>query len=60
MQGKNVLLNGGEAVEEFARRSCECPGCPIPGGAQGQVGWNFEQSGFVENMSANGRDVGTK
>lgn len=33
-------------------RSC---GCPLPEGAQGQVGCGSEQSGLVEKVSARGR-----
>ena len=33
-----LYWEGGEAVAQAAQRSCECP---IPGGAQGQVGWTL-------------------
>ena len=37
-------LEGGEVLEQVAWRSY---GCPICGGAQGQVGWGFGQPGLV-------------
>lgn len=33
--GRNSLLEGGEALEQFAQGSC---GCPAPGSVQGQAG----------------------
>jgi len=35
---------GGEALAQAAQRSC---GYPLPGRAQGQVGWSSEQPGLV-------------
>ena len=40
-----------------AQRSC---GCPLPGIAQGQVGWSSEQPGLVEDVPAHGRGIGTR
>jgi len=34
--------------------------CPLPGSAQGQVGWSSEQPGLVEDVPAHGRGVGTR
>ena len=35
--GKEIIYSeGGEALKHVAQRRC---GCPIPGGVQGQVGW---------------------
>ena len=42
---------GGEALAHVAQRSC---GCPLPGSAQGQVGWSSEQPGLVEDVPADG------
>jgi len=33
-----MRVEGGEAQEQVARRSC---GCPLPGSVQGQVGWSL-------------------
>ncbi|RMC16308.1 hypothetical protein DUI87_08524 [Hirundo rustica rustica] len=44
--GKCVIYcEGGETLEQVAQRNC---GFPIPGSAQGQVGWGFEQPGLVK------------
>ena len=48
---------GGEALEQIARRGC---GCPLPGSVQGQAGWGFEQPDLVEGVPAHGRGVGTR
>jgi len=32
----------------------------LPGSAQGQAGWGFEQPGLVEGVPACGREVGTR
>ena len=45
---------GGEALAQVAQRNC---GCPLPGSAQGQVGWAFEQPGLVEGVPAHGRGL---
>lgn len=37
---KKLHDEGGEALEQLALRSCECP---IPERAQGQAGWDFGQ-----------------
>ena len=34
-------------LKQAAQRSC---GCPIPGSAQGQLGWGLEQPGLVEGV----------
>jgi len=34
--------------------------CPLPGSAQGQVGWSSEQPGLGEDVPAHGRGVGTR
>ena len=47
---------GGETLAQAALRSCVCP---LPGRAQGQVGWSSEQPGLVEGVPAHGRGVGT-
>ena len=44
----------GRTLEQVAQRSC---GCPIPGGAQGQVGWGFEQPDLVKDVPAHGRGL---
>ena len=36
-------------IHSFAQRSC---GCPIPGDAQGQVGWGPGQSELLEARSS--------
>ena len=46
---------GGEALEQVAQRSCECP---IIASVQGQVGWDFEQPDPVKAVPAHGRVVG--
>ena len=35
---KIIYCEGGEALEQVAQRSCECP---LPGSVQGQAGWGF-------------------
>ena len=45
-------MEGGEALEQVAQGSC---GGPIPGSAQGQVGWGFGQPGLVGGIPAHGR-----
>lgn len=45
-------LQGGETVGQAAQRSCRCP---IPGRAQGQVGWHSEQPALAEGVLAHGR-----
>jgi len=47
----------GEALAQAAQRSC---GSPLPGSAQGQVGWSSEQPDLVEDVPADGRGVGTR
>jgi len=42
------------------RHSCpEKLWCPIPGGAQGQVGWDSEKPALVGSSPAHGRGIGT-
>ena len=48
---------GGEALAQAAQRSC---GCPLPGSAQGQAGWNSEHPGLVGDVPADGRGLGTR
>ena len=48
---------GGETLAQVAQRSS---GCPLPGSAQGQVGWSSELPGLVEAVPADGRGVGTR
>ena len=48
---------GAEALAQVAQRSC---GCPLPGTAQGQVGWSSEHPGLVEGVPADGRGGGTR
>ncbi|PKU34435.1 dna replication licensing factor mcm4 [Limosa lapponica baueri] len=50
-------LNGGEKLEQVARRNC---GGPIPGSVQGQAGWGFEQPDLVGGVPAHGRGIGTR
>jgi len=52
-----VYSEGGEALAQVAQRSC---GCPLLSSVQGQVGWSFEQPGLVEDVPAQGREVGTR
>jgi len=46
-----------ETLEQPAQRSC---GCSLPGSAEGQVEWGFEQPGLVEGVPAHGRGVATR
>jgi len=41
----------GEVLEQAAQRDC---GCAIPGGAQGQVGWDPGQPGLVLDLEVGG------
>jgi len=54
---KFFTMERSEAPEQLAQRSC---GCPLPGRAEGQVGWGFEQPGLVEGVPAHGSAVGTR
>jgi len=50
---KEILYSeGGEALPQVAQRS---RGCPLPGSAQVQAGWGFEQPGLVESVPVHGR-----
>jgi len=52
-QKKEVLhLEGSKTLKEVAQKSS---GCLLPGSAQGQVGWDFDQDGPVEGVPAHGR-----
>ena len=42
-------------LEQAAQRGC---GCPIPGGVQGQVGWDPGQPGLVLNVEVGGPACG--
>ena len=46
-----------ETKPATSQRSC---GCPLPGSAQGQVGWSSEHPGQAEDVPAHGRGVGTR
>jgi len=46
-----------EALAQVAQGSC---GCSLHGSVQGQAGWNFEQTGLVEDVPAHGRGLGTR
>ena len=48
---------GGETLEQVAQRGC---GCPLPGSIQGQAGWDFEQPGLVQDVTAFKRVFGTR
>ena len=54
---KFFTMRVGETLEQVAQRSC---GWPLPGSVQGQVGRGFEQPGLVEDVSGDGRRVGTR
>jgi len=41
---EKFFAESGEALARSAQRGC---GCPIPGGAQGQAGWDPGQSDLV-------------
>ena len=51
------MLHIRHCMSHIAQRSC---GCPLPGSAQGQVGWSSEQPGLVGDVPAHGRGVGTR
>lgn len=51
-----IYCKGGEALAQIALRSY---GHPIPGSAQDQVGWGFQQRGLAEDVPAHGRGTGT-
>ena len=48
---------GGEALEQFAQRSC---GYPVSVSVQGQAGWGFEQPDLEGSVPAFSREVGTR
>ncbi|KAK4826809.1 LOW QUALITY PROTEIN: hypothetical protein QYF61_011617 [Mycteria americana] len=52
---KLFSFESGEALDQVAQRSCECP---IIGSVQGQVGWSFEQPDLVGDVPAHGSNVG--
>ena len=49
-----LYCEGGGAPAQVAQRICACR---LPGSAQGQVGWGFEQLGVVEGVPAHSRGV---
>jgi len=51
MFGRYHYSEHGEALVHAAQRNC---GCPIPGGAPGQVGWGPGQPELVGGSSAGG------
>ena len=55
MSGDIFHWEGDEALAQAAQRSC---GCPIPGGAQGQVGWSPGQPGLVPDLEVGGSACG--
>jgi len=54
---QNKFFEGGETLAQVAQTSC---GCPLSGSVQGQVGWDSEQPGLVEDVPAHGRGVGMR
>jgi len=46
VRGK-LFTESGEVLEQAAQRVC---GCPLSGGAQGQVGWGPGQPGLVPDL----------
>jgi len=54
---KEGRLGGQWGAGKDAHRSC---GCPIPGGAQGQVGWGPGQPELVRGSPAHGKGFGTR
>ena len=42
-------------MEQVTQRSC---GCPLPGSVQDQLGQGFEQPDLVEDVPAQGKEVG--
>ena len=55
--GKDFQSEVGETLEQVAQRVC---GCPIPGGIQGQFGWDPGQSDLVAGNPAYSKGVGTR
>ena len=53
-QEEILHLEGGEALEHVAQRSC---GCPIPGGVQDQVGRGPGKPDLVGGIPAHGRGL---
>ena len=51
-----LYLEGGEALEQIAQRSC---GCPITGDVQSQIGWGLEQPSLVRGDPIRCRRIGT-
>ena len=54
-KGEIFYDEGGDALEQVAQRSC---GCPIIGSVQSLVGQRFEQPDLVQDVPAQGREVG--
>ena len=55
MSGEALYQESGEALAQAAQGGC---GCPIPGGFQGQVGWNPGQPGLVPDLKVGGPTCG--
>ena len=60
MSTEVLYRESGEVLAQAAQRVC---GCSVPGGVQGQVGWDPGHPGLVPDLevggSACGRGVGT-
>jgi len=52
-----TYYEGGETLDWDTQRGC---GCPLPGGIQGQAGWDFEQPDLEGSLPAYSRGVGTR
>jgi len=52
---KILYSDGGEALAQAVQSSCACP---IPGGAQGWVGWGPWQPELEGDSPAHGRGLG--
>ena len=56
MSGEVFHREDGEVLEQAAQRGC---GCPVPGGVQGQVGWDPGQPGLVLDLVV-GKPLGNR
>jgi len=54
---KNDDREGGEVLKQAVQRSCKCS---VPGGIQGQVGWDPGQLDLVVGSPAHGSGVGNR
>ena len=45
----------GEVLDQAAQTGC---GCPVPGGVQGQIGWDLRHPGLVLNVEVGGPACG--